>query len=125
MSREMEPRRRNASFRAHDASWYTVSDRCTVHSLTNKPFPGGVFKAIEAHTEPKFQSLILTSLPPEVLHIVMDNEDKTVPYKTVPRLFGATCRYLNAIARQYIFKVCPIMLFLSCVFGLILYRSAL
>ena len=63
---------------------------------------------MEVHPEPRIQSLILTSLPPEVLDIVMDNEDSTVP-----RLFGATCRYLNTVARPYIFKVYGTTLFLS------------
>lgn len=79
-----------------------ISDRyILLYSLNVDLFLGDVFKAIETHTEPKFQSIILTSLPPEVLHIIMDNEDKAVP-----RLFGATCRYLNDVARPYIFKVC-------------------
>ena len=54
------------------------------------------------HPKPKFQSLLLLHLPPEILHIILD--DETGNYK-VARLSSATCRYLRTIAHPYIFKV--------------------
>ncbi|KAK7690468.1 hypothetical protein QCA50_005566 [Cerrena zonata] len=48
---------------------------------------------------PKLQSLVLLDLPPEILHLILDNEDETVA-----RLFGATCRYLRNISQSYIFR---------------------
>ncbi|KAI0072762.1 hypothetical protein K474DRAFT_1711319 [Panus rudis PR-1116 ss-1] len=57
---------------------------------------------IHKHPEPKFQKLLLTDLPPEVLSIVMQTlGDKDTMKSDLP-LLGSTCRMLWNIAQNHI-----------------------
>ncbi|KAK7690477.1 hypothetical protein QCA50_005575 [Cerrena zonata] len=58
-----------------------------------------VSRAIELSPDPKLQTLLLTGLPPEILYMIMDFEDKSIA-----RSFGATCRRFHTISRSYIFR---------------------
>ncbi|KAL4245941.1 hypothetical protein ABKN59_010016 [Abortiporus biennis] len=71
--------------------------RCSLLQVIDKTEE--VIAYLAEHPKPKFQTILLTDMPPEIIHLIMDNGDVDCA-----RRLGATCRIFRKISLRYIYK---------------------